>query len=346
MPMNEISPVVQFYIPLISLIISLGVGCFVLYKGSGKPVNLVIAGLAFSSVHYNLFQALSYQYPSIWLVRIGYIGAITLIPLLADFPDAVIDGRFSRPRTRALALAFGFFFLLVLPTDLLLKSNGVVPGEGVTAISGFLLKFFAGIIGILLVRIAYRLIKTLRNSPEELQKRRLEFILLALIFYSACALHDMLLRHEVFWIFSFPIVQLATLVFMIIVVYATMRFKLIDVDIVLGVSVYYMLLTLGTASIYKFVENFLENTLKNHVSSESWWAQMAPAFVVALLIGPFREIIQWVIDRLFLDPSYRPLKIFRTPNFQFLTLDSRIDELTKLRDELTFLIDHKKAQIK
>jgi len=164
-----------------------------------------------------------------------------------------------------------------------------------------------------------------------------------LIFYSACALHDMLLRHEVFWVFSFPIVQLATLAFMVIVVYATMRFKLIDVDIVLGVSVYYMLLTLGTASIYKFVENLLENTLKNHVSSDTWWAQMLPAFVVALLIGPFREIVQRLIDWLFLDPSYRKLKVFRAPNFQFLTLDSRIDELTALRDELSFVIDREKA---
>ncbi len=342
MKVEAIFPVFRLLTPVLSVLISFSVGCFVIAKNRERPVNRVIAGIAFASSHYNLFQALFFFYPSVWMVRIGWIGAVALIPLLAEFPDAVIDNRYALPRTRNWARGIGAFFLCCLPTELMFLERLEPMGTVFLALGGPIMKFYAGTMGFFLARIGFRLVKALRGSPEENQKRRLEFVLLGAVFYCLCALHDMLLRHQIFWIFEFPIVEWATLAFMIIVVYATMRFRLIDVDVFLGMGVYYTCLTLGTAVVYKSAEYFLETYLQHFVNLGSWWAQMLPAFMVALFFEPVRWVVRMLIDSLFLAGRYRKMKIFNSPNFQYLVLDSRWSELESLRDEINRILEEER----
>ncbi len=335
-----LTPSLRLATSLISAGISGLVGWFVLARTRQQPVNRVIAGIATASMLYNIFQIIFYILPNIWFVRAGWIGTILLIPLLAEFPDAVLEGRYARARTRALAWTAAAIFLLALPTELIFRTGLELTPDGPLAIGGSLMKAYAFVMAVLLGRIAYRLIKARLTHEDEMMRRRVEFILLGQAFYCLCALHDMLLRHQIFWIFEFPIVEWATLAFMIIVVYATMRFKLIDIDVVIGTGVYYMLLTLGTAALYKTVENILQDDLKKYIDEHSWWAQILPAFAVALLIEPANMLIQRLTEGWFLDEKFRKMSIFRTPNFQYLVLNGRVEELQKLRSELDQLLGH------
>jgi len=325
---------------MISAGISGLVAGFVLARARHQPVNRVIAGIATASMLYNVFQVLFFLLPTIWFVRAGWIGTILLIPLLAEFPDTVLEGRYARLRTRGFAWAATTVFLLALPTEMIFRSQLEMTPDGPLAIGGPLMKAYALVMGILLVRIAYRLVRARLTHDDEMMRRRVEFILLGEAFYCLCALHDMLLRHQIFWVFEFPIVEWATLAFMIIVVYATMRFKLIDIDVVIGTGVYYMLLTLGTAALYKTVENVLQNDLQKYIDETSWWAQILPSFAVALLIAPANMLIQRLTEGWFLEPEFRKMEIFRNPNFQYLVLNGRVEELRKLRSELDRLVDH------
>lgn len=340
--MEEIvlTPTLRLATSMISAGISGLVAWFVLARARHQPVNRVIAGIATASMLYNVFQMLFFILPTIWFVRAGWIGTILLIPLLAEFPDAVLDGRYARLRTRGLAWSATVVFLLALPSEMIFRTQLEVTPDGPLAIGGPLMKAYAFVMGILLVRIAYRLIKARLTHDDEMMRRRVEFILLGQAFYCLCALHDMLLRHQIFWVFEFPIVEWATLAFMIIVVYATMRFKLIDIDVVIGTGVYYMLMTLGTAALYKTVENILQNDLQKYIDESAWWAQILPAFAVALLIAPANMLIQRLTEGWFLEPEFRKMEIFRNPNFQYLVLNGRIEELRKLRSELDRLVDH------
>jgi|GEM_PF-1529201 len=335
-----LTPSMRLATSLISAGISGLVGWFVLARARQQPVNRIIAGIATASMTYNIFQILFLVLPTVWFARAGWIATILLIPLLAEFPDTVLEGRYARPRTRMLAWTATAVFLLALPTELIFRTGLEMTPDGPLAIGGSLMKAYAFVMGVLLVRIAYRLIKARLTHEDEMVRRRVEFILLGQAFYCLCALHDMLLRHQVFWIFEFPIVEWATLAFMIIVVYATMRFKLIDIDVVIGTGVYYMLLTLGTAALYKTVENILQDDLKKYIDEHSWWAQILPAFAVALLIEPANMLIQRLTEGWFLDAKFRRMAIFRTPNFQYLVLNGRIEELKALRSELDQLLEH------
>lgn len=343
--MEEIilTPSLRLATSLISAGISGLVAGFVLSRDRQRPINRVIAGIATASMLYNLFQILFLIQPTIWFVRAGWIGTILLIPLLAEFPDAVLDARYARTRTRRLAWTATAIFLLTLPTEMIFRSGLEITPGGPLAIGGPLMKAYAFVMGVLLVRIAWRLIKARLTHEDEMMRRRVEFILLGQAFYCLCAVHDMLLRHQLFWVFEFPIVEWATLAFMIIVVYATMRFRLIDIDVVIGTGVYYMLLTLGTAALYKTVENVLQSDMEKYIDESSWWAQILPSFAVALLIAPANMLIQRLTEGWFLEARFRRMSIFRSPNFQYLVLNGKVDELRRLREELDQLLDHTTA---
>lgn len=326
-------------IPLISTIVSLGVALFAISRGINKPVNVALAGLGLSASLHNFCQVIFWWSPSVWWTRLGYVGSIALIPVMAEFPDAVLEGRFARSRTRRLALFITAIFLAFLPTDLFFQPTLDRIGENLVAISGPMMPAYIVVMIVLLIRIAYRLVKAWRITDQEMLRRRVEFILLGEIFYVLCSTHDQLLRAQIFWIFNFPIVDLATLAFMFIVIYSTMRFRLIDVDIVISVGIYYLFLTLGTACLYFSAENLLQNYLGAYIPLSSWWATLLPAFAVALFIGPARKLIQGIIDRIFLPPPYRKMQLFQAPNFQFLVLDGRLPELEALEGELKTVME-------
>jgi len=325
--------------PAISTIISLAVALFTISRGTQRPAHVVLSGIGFSAAIYNIGHILFLWEPSLLWTRFGWLGSIALIPILAQFPDALLQERFARTRTRRLALSAAVFFLAILPTDLMFEPALNRFGEDFVAMGGPFMKFYAFVMAVLLIRIAFRLVKAWRTTTDEMLRRRVEFILLGEIFYCLCTLHDQLLRHQIFWVFSFPIVDWATLAFMMILVYATMRFRLIDIDVVLSLGIYYSLLTLGTAFLYFSVENLLQNYLGAYIQLNSWWAALLPAMGVALLIGPSRGLIQKLIDRFFLLSPYRKMRLFQSPNFQFLVLDKRVNELKQLESELKTVIN-------
>ncbi|MFZ2957806.1 MAG: hypothetical protein WA705_13035 [Candidatus Ozemobacteraceae bacterium] len=322
----------------VSAIVSLALGSFVLFQGPRKPINRVLSGIAFASFFYNLFQIIFNLYPNVWFVRTGYAGAILLIPLLTEFPDAVLENRYARPRTRRVVVGITIFFLACLPTELIFLDRLDRMGSAPLALGGSMMLVYAAVMGWALLRIAYRFIKTGWKCQNEMLRRRIEFILLGELFYVLCAVHDVLLRQQLFWIFDFPIVEWATLGFMFIVTYATLRYKLLDIDTFLGIGLYYSLMTLAVAAVYRQVENLFENTLQVVVPADSWVVKLLPAFFVALLFGLIRDLSSRLTDAFFLKPELRPLKIFRNPNFQYLVLDNRREELTTLRNELDGII--------
>lgn len=331
-------PAATWLSPLITAIVSLFVGIFVLLRAQRRPTTLTIAGFALASAFYNLFRTFFVWSPDLTLIKVGWAGAILLIPLLAEFPDAVLDDRWARPRTRRLAWAATLWFLALLPGEGMFLSRLEDMGASRIALAGPWMPVYAAVMTILLIRLGYRLLWEWRYGDDALRRRRVEFILLGEAFYCLCALHDMLLRHQLFWVFPFPIVDWAALAFMLIVMYATMRYRLLDLDVVLGIGVFYALLTFGTAAVYKGVESLLENLLEQRLGLQAWWAGLVPALVVTLVFGPLQNLIHWLIDRLFLPAEVRDRRLFHRPNFQFLVLDRRTDELKALRQDLDDII--------
>ncbi len=332
-------PLVRAVPQMLAAIASLSIGTFALMKAPKKPLNRILAGLAVASFHYNLFQVLFNFFPSVVLTRIGYVGAVVLIPLLAEFPNALINNEYASRRTRTITLFATGFFLAALPTEYLFRSELDTSASLPLALGGPLMPVFAAVVGAVLLRLAGKLIHALWTCTDEIMRRRYEFVLLGEAIYAVCALHDILLRAQLFWVFDTPIVEWATLGFMMIVAYVTLRYRLMDVDFVIGMGVYYLLLTLATAALYKSVEAGVEAVMQQFIEGNTWWGKLLPAFIVTLCYGTLRELASRVTDWWFLPEGIRQLQVFRSPNFHYLVLDGRADELKRLRDEIDQLLE-------
>ncbi|MBF0407445.1 MAG: hypothetical protein HQM10_08825 [Candidatus Riflebacteria bacterium] len=329
----------RFLSEAVSALFSLFLGIFVLWKRYEKPIGRVIAGIAFVSFYYNAFQILFLFFPQVWIVRLGYAGAIMLIPILIEFPTVVLEGKYTLPRHRYIALSLTAFFLAALPTSYMFRDTLDPQASIPLALGGPMMIVYAFAKGAILLRIFIIMILAYKNSTDDLLKRRILFILVGEAFYALCSLHDVLLRQQIFWVFAFPIVEWATLSFMLIVAYATLRYQLLEMDVFLSYGIYYFLLTVAIAGVYKVVENFLDNNLKQFISLNSYWGQFLPAFVIAILIQVLRDMVMRLIDRVFLTEEQRQWKILRSPDIRFLFLDHRRDELVALRDEFNQVIE-------
>ncbi|MBF0503410.1 MAG: hypothetical protein HQM09_25060, partial [Candidatus Riflebacteria bacterium] len=147
---------IRLFSQTIAAIFSLALGSFIFYSGPRKPLNRVLSGIAIVSFFYNLFQILFNLYPNVWFVRIGYAGAILLIPLLTEFPDVVLENRYARPRTRAVACIIALVFLSSLPTELMFQDRMDRTGSAPLALGGPMMIVYAAVMGWALLRIAWR----------------------------------------------------------------------------------------------------------------------------------------------------------------------------------------------
>lgn len=331
-------PLAGFVVEVLSLAVSLLIVVLVIRRDFTRPIHRVLAGIAFVSLYYNAFQILFSFDPAVVWVKFGYAGAICLIPLLADFPDALLHSMHAGFRVRAVSWGFTGFFLATLPTDLMFLGKLDESGTSPLALGGPLMVPYAGLMAFLLLRVAWRLGRAMRAGVEEMMKRRIEFILLGELFYGICALHDILLRQQVWRVFDFTIVEWATLAFMIIVAYSSLRYRLIDIDIVLSHGIVYSLLTLSTAATYWAGENLLQNWVEPYLPINVWWFKLVPAFFVAILFGTMQYLFRRLTDALFLPGALKKLSVFQFPNFQYLFLDGRVAALKKIQGEIDTLV--------
>ena len=175
---GEYWPLVRAVPQMLAAVTSLAIGVFALVKAPKKPLNRILAGLAAASFHYNLFQVLFNFFPSITLTRIGYVGAVFLIPLLAEFPNALISSEYASRRTRTITLFCTGFFLAALPTEYLFLPDLDTSASLPLALGGPLMPVFAVVVGLVLVRVAFKLVQALWRCTDDIMRRRLEFVLL------------------------------------------------------------------------------------------------------------------------------------------------------------------------
>lgn len=324
--------------PTLSAFVAVALAIFVLWRAPSRWAKRIFAGIAAVAAGYNLLQIAMFLDPAVWLVKLQYLAAIFLIPLFAEFPDALLDNRPARPRTRALAWLAAGFFIATLPGDWLIRNELAVIGQSAQGTGGPMLAGYSVVVGILLLRIAWRLLRARFSHYDELVRRQAEFLLIAEALYAICALHDILMRQGLINGFTIPIVDWGTLGFMMVVAYVTLRYRMLDLDIVLGLSIYYSGLTLGMATAYFSFEVLLENHFQRFLGSDSLLAEFLPAMIVVMLFGPLRYVMQRLIDAWFLAADLRRFELMRGPNFLVLFLDRRTDELRALRAELDELI--------
>jgi signal transduction histidine kinase len=238
------------------------------------------------------------------LVALVYISgfALTLIPGLA------IHFFLTFPEERWLARS-RWWFLIYLPSLVLMVLTTVAFSEAVRNGTGIYYAPFywmmsninfaylglSGVVGLASLGYSY----TTTTSP--LVKRQIQWIMWGLAFAVAANVTDIVLTFAGVrgYDTSTPLL-IGTLPLPIAFGFAILRYRLLDIDVVINRSVVYGLLTAALAALYLLLITLLSTALGTAIGSGGYTTIVfVSALLIGILVNPLRARIQALIDRLF-----------------------------------------------
>ena len=301
-------PLVAFYakrgMPLVFLLTGafgflMGFGVFILRAEDRRARLFFWLCMAFSSAVMISGEWYGVQgRPERLLPGALFFFAYTLTPvLLLKFVRTFTDR--ERPRGEpflwAAALLFGGFFCAVVVAALLVPSIAI-----------FRLKIYFSIFrlffAVVCIASAVILFRDFRSAPSRERRDQIRWVLYGLV----AGLGPFMFLYSLpraFWSSS-PLSEEAASGFFAILplalAFAILKYRLLDIEVIINRSVVYSLLTMVTVGVYLLS---LEG-LKTLFADRLGWIPVGSAFVAAMVFAPARSRIQVLVDRAFFRQSY------------------------------------------
>jgi signal transduction histidine kinase len=239
--------------------------------------------------------------------------AYTLTPVLLLKFVRTFTAR-ERPRGEpflwAAALLFGGFFCAVVVAALLVPSIAI-----------FRLKIYFSIFrlffAVVCIASAVILFRTFRSEPSRERRDQIRWVLYGLV----AGLGPFMFLYSLprtFWSSS-PLSEEAASGFFAILplalAFAILKYRLLDIRVIINRSVVYSLLTTVTVGVYLLSIEGLKMLFASRPGAGRGWIPVGSAFVAAMVFAPARSRIQVLVDRAFFRQSYdyrRALLGFKT----------------------------------
>lgn len=299
--MNAVTLVRSFLIPsgLISLVVNIVLGAFVLLKNPRSPIHRFFAIFALTTACWSVGSSLENLIPdqtlALQTLRLCYLFAAFLPTCFLHF-SLVLTQR-DRPSTLLLRVAYGTSAILALLalTPLFIKGLHVISPYGFRISDPgpvypvFFIFFAACLVGGLLMMYG-----TIRQATGH-RRLQMQYIFAAFVIALGAGLEYF---SRVFRLIRFPPLDDYILVlYFLLFAYAIVRHQLLDIQIVLRRSLVYSLLIACMTATYLVVVLVAERVFQGAVGYRAWPATVLVAFLIAIFFHPLRERIQALVDR-------------------------------------------------
>ena len=214
----------------------------------------------------------------------------------------------------AVSLLFGAFFSAVLASSLLLPSIEVFRLKKTFPL--FRLFFL-----VLCVTALVLLVRYYRGSPTRERRSQIKWVILGLV----AGLGPFLFLYQLPRALDLsPILgeEAASALFVLLpfaLAFAILRYKLMDVDLIINRSLVYSLLTMVTVGVYLLSIEGLKQLFAGPARPGRAWIPVAASVIAAVLFAPARNRIQVVVDKAFFRRGYD----YRRAVFGFTTAAGR-----------------------
>jgi len=249
--------------------------------------------------------------------RITYLGVI-LIPVLF-YHFVTLFARIKRPKTLAFAYLAGTVFLLVDATPLLIADVRKVFGQFYFDSPGVLfapfLLFFLGMVTLSHVELW----QSLRHTREPAQRVLIRWLLVGTAIGFAGGVTCFL---PVFGIDLYPYGNFAILCFPLIMTYAFLRYRLIDVNLAVVRGVTFLALYALVVGL-PFVSGYYYQDVWRAVLGQWWW--VAPAVLMGLLASASPVLFLFLSRRL-------EQKLWKAQRRYHRTLITASSGMTRIKD--------------
>jgi len=289
---------------LFTAIVSLLLGIFVFVKGSNKPANLTLAIFSLSLFLWCFAQfmgglAENKEAVLLW-TREGIAGAIFVPVFFLHFILALVEKEQKEKIIIYLAYAMGFILLALDFTRLFVMDVAPTGGFKYYPQPGIVYPAFAVFIMACFIGGFYYLIDSFRAALGQKKNQLLYVIVAAIIGF----LGGITAFFPV-WGINFPVLSYYGLpLCLLIMVYAIVKHKLLNVSIIIREGLVYSTLTLLFAAFYALAILFTSYWLTNYISFNPLLTMFAAALVSVLVFQPVKDKVQNTVDRIFFKGEY------------------------------------------
>ncbi len=283
--------------PLVSAVFVIGLGFFIFKRNPKGSLNRVFFGLAVALsiwlfATYKLFTSVTDQEALAW-DRVIYIGVV-FIPTLMFHYSLV----FSRIKTERFKLWIGYIFsvLFLIASRTNLFVDGVFRYTwGLHAKAQLFHHFFLGFFCIYVVFTLINLYRYYKGNLSTLQRQQARYNFLAFAFLIIIGTLAYLPAYN---IGIYPFAYLSGLIFTIILSYAIVRYRLMNIKFALTKSLIYAILVTIIATVFVLVST-LTASLFEQIGVNRYIIWVTFAILVVAGMDPLKNLFASLTDRIF-----------------------------------------------
>jgi len=285
--------------PALSSLAVIGLGIFVIIKNPRVRLNQIFALLCLSTTVWLSFYTVSYNFnKSNWFVlqwyRISYCGiafiAITYFHYLTTFLKIHWAKRWAFFNyIYGIIISIFILFTNKIVAGLYQFSWGSYPKAG--SWHPYFLFYF-----LLLIIISNILLlqKVIQNQTSSIEANQNKYVLSGLFIFSFASF-DFIPNYGVKF---YPFGYLPTTIFITIITYAIVKHQLMDINIVIRRGLIYSLLITFITITYLVVVLLCEKVFQEFIGYRTVIGSIIAAIVIAVFFAPFKNKIQYFIDKL------------------------------------------------
>ena len=285
-------------IPIIATV--LYVALYMLVAAS-KPQNIIrrrfqlyLLSMVFWS--FGAFKVMvDYGNTTFWFRFMGAGGVASMIALFY-FAQGVVHNPL-RAWSRVIYI-FGFVAVAVsLFTNLVMPYASIINGELNYELSP-LIALVAGPGYLLIIFSIFQLYRSSKESYDETQTTRYLLLIIAIIVVIVGGTSNFV------GLGKYPVDIAANVVAALIITYSILRHQLLDIRVVVRKSILYTIPTVIIGAAYFLVLNISLQILNADTQSELFIISLIVSIIAAILIQPFRDMLQNWVDRIFFRERY------------------------------------------
>lgn len=239
---------------------------------------------------------------SLFWFRLMTSGAVASMIALFYFTQAVINRDFKGATlvyiSSSIAILVNQFTGLVTPAAQVI--NGKVIYEFTNWVAGV-----AGPSYIIMLVSIFQLVKTARASRDDTQIARYTFLAAAIVII---LIGGSLNFTE---LGQYPVDIVANILAAVIITFAILRHKLLDINVVIRKSALYVIPTIIVGAIYFLLITLALEVFHADSSERLFSVSIVVSMIAALLIQPFRDYLQSTVDKFFFRERYNAVQMLQ-----------------------------------
>lgn len=304
--------------PLLGFIVLLGLALISLFKGGGKRIHILFAGICLLGAFLNAEMALVSILPderlALFVDRTVHFFFVFSVPVYIRFVHVFLSVH-GRRWLEITALLVSIAFLIIIPTDLYISGFHYY-SFGRIARAGALFHLFSATAVSTVLYCLVLLYRSMRMTTDNLTRNRIKYV------FGGLGFSALLLTCSILPVSGIPVYPLGNFSFIpaVFLAFGVLKYDLLDIGVLIRRGTGYFVLTGILTALYILVIFLFHTFFLTTGGGDSFILSLILAVIIVLIFNPLREMVQTLIDHLFFRGRYDYRELLRKISGRLRTL--------------------------